>query len=434
MPFGIAVIIGGTVGVGILRSPGAVAEHIQSAWLIALVWILGGIYSLLGANYMAELATSVPRAGGPYVFAHRAYGDYGGFVVGWGDWLLNTLSLSYMCIVFGEYSAALFNYEQHIIQVVFSLTAILVLTALNWTGVQSGSRAQQVTSFLKAIALLTFVVACFIYGGNKTQIAVAQTFIPAEGGFQLTVAFILAFQLVLGTYSGWFSNVYFVEEDVEPSRNMPRSLFGGIAVIIAIYLLVNFALIYVLPIDQLAGSKFAGADAMRVVFGERSGQIVTLLATISLIGIINATLMLTPRTLLALGRDGLFFEKASNVNEGGTPTFALAATVLPTIFCVVVGTFEVLVAIAEFFAVTNTILLIGSLFVLRRREPDLPRPFRAIGYPYAPLAMLIAGILLFVGYIVGNFTNSLIAITALAGTFPVYRLIKRNTRRSADVE
>lgn len=430
MPFGIAVIIGGTVGVGILRSPGAIAEQLHSVWLIALVWTLGGIYSLLGANYMAELATSVPKAGGPYVFAHRAYGNYGGFVVGWGDWLLNTLSLSYMCIVFGEYSAALFGYEQHGAQVVFSLAALLILTALNWIGVQSGSRAQQITSFVKAVALLAFVAACFLFGGSESHDAGNQSPAPTQSGFPLVIAFILAFQLVLGTYSGWFSNVYFVEEDVAPSRNMPRSLFGGIAVIIAIYLLVNFALLYVLPLDQLAGSKFAGADAMSMIFGERSGQIVTALAAISIIGIINATLMLTPRTLLALGRDRLFFEKATTVNNGGTPTFALAATVLPTIFCVVVGTFEILVAIAEFFAVTNTILLIGSLFVLRRREPDLPRPFRAIGYPYAPLAMLVAAILLFIGYIVGNFTNSFYAILAIAATFPVYWLIKRNNQKS----
>src|SRR5207244_13233947 len=133
--------------------------------------------------------------------------------------------------------------------------------------------------------------------------------------FPVFVAIILGFQLVLGTYSGWFSSVYFSEEDVDPSRNMPRSLFGGIALIIGIYLLVNFALLYALPMDQLSGSKFAGADAMRLILGERSGQIVTALALVSIIGIINATLMFTPRTLFALARDGLFFRQAATVNK-----------------------------------------------------------------------------------------------------------------------
>ncbi len=426
VPFGIAVIIGGTVGVGILRSPGAIAEQLHSVWLIILVWVLGGFYSLLGANYMAELATMVPKAGGPYVFAHRAYGDYGGFVVGWGDWLLNTLSLSYMCIVFGEYSATLFTPNLANGAVCFSVLILLLLTALNWIGLRAGSGTQKLTSLLKAIALLVFVAVCFMFGGHNDPKAVSQTLITPPTGVSLFVAIILAFQLVLGTYSGWFSSVYFSEEDTDPARNIPRSLFGGIAVIICIYLLVNFALLYALPLDQLAGSKFAGADAMRLIFGERSGQIVTILAILSIIGIINATLMFTPRTLLALGRDGLFFEKAAAVNRGGTPHVALAMTALPAVFFVVVGTFEMLVAIAEFFAVTNTILLIGSLFILRRREPDLSRPFRAWGYPYAPLAILFAAILIFLGYLIGNFSSSIYAIVAIAATYPIFWLLKRN--------
>jgi basic amino acid/polyamine antiporter, APA family len=432
VPFGIAVIIGGTVGVGILRSPGAIAGQLNSVWPIVLVWVVGGLYSLLGANYMAELATMVPKAGGPYVFAHRAYGGYGGFVVGWGDWLLNTLSLSYMCIVFGEYSASLFAPGLANAAVYFAVLVLILLTGLNWIGLRVGSGTQQVSSLLKAVALLAFVAACFVYGGNDHTAAKPAT--PPLTGFPLFVAVVLAFQLVLGTYSGWFSSVYFSEEDTDPDRNIPRALFGGIALIIAIYVLVNLALLYVLPLDQLAGAKFAGADAMRIVFGERSSQIVTALAILSIVGIINATLMFTPRTLFALGRDNLFFEKATSVNRGGTPHAALAMTALPAMFFVVVGTFEMLVAIAEFFAVTNTILLITSLFVLRRREPDTPRPFRAWGYPYAPLTMLIAAILIFLGYLVGNFGSSIYAVAAIGVSYPIFRLGRRQKGIGGEIE
>src|SRR5437879_2228310 len=153
VPFGIAVIIGGTIGVGILRSPGSIAEKLPSVWLIILVWIVGGFYSLLGANYMAELATMVPRAGGPYVFAHRAMGNYGGFVVGWGDWLLNTLSLSYMCIVFGEYSSGLLSKDFPNSGTIFAVSILVFLTFLNWLGLRAGSGTQQITSLLKAVAL-----------------------------------------------------------------------------------------------------------------------------------------------------------------------------------------------------------------------------------------------------------------------------------------
>jgi basic amino acid/polyamine antiporter, APA family len=430
VPFGIAVIIGGTVGVGILRSPGAIAEQLHSVWMIVLVWVLGGLYSLLGANYMAELATSVPKAGGPYVFAHRALGNYGGFVVGWGDWLLNTLSLSYMCIVFGEYTADLLSKNVSYSGTVYAVGILAALTALNWLGLRAGSGTQQIASLLKAVALFAFVAACFIFGGRSQPAGPTSSALIVPSGFALVTAFVLAFQLVLGTYSGWFSSVYFAEEDVEPEKNMPRALFGGLAVIIAIYVLVNLALLYVLPLDQLAGSKFAGADAMSLIFGEQSGRIVTLLAILSIVGIINATLMFTPRTLFALGRDSMFFEKAAAVNRGGTPHVALAMTALPAVFFVVVGTFEMLVAIAEFFAVTNTILLISSLFVLRQREPDLERPYRAWGYPYAPLAMLIAAVAIFIGYLYGNPLNSLYAVAGLAVTYPIFWLLKRQRNLS----
>ena len=421
--FGVAVIIGGTVGVGILRSPGAVAGHLGSVWLVLTVWILGGVYSLLGANYMAELATLVPRAGGPYVYAHRAFGGYGGFVVGWGDWLLNTLSLSYMCIVFGEYAGAFFAPGLPSGTEVFALAVLFLLTLLNWLGLRAGSGMQQVTSVLKALALLAFVAACFVLGRrDASTVQVSPVLTESVTG----VGFILAFQLVLGTYSGWFSAVYFAEEDRDPEKNLPRSLFLGTGLIVVIYVLVNAAMLYVLPIEQLAGSRFAGADAMAAIFGARSGQLVTLLAMLSIVGIINATLMFTPRTLFALGRDGLLFHQATRVNAGGTPAVALAATVAPAIVCVVVGTFEILVAIAEFLAVTNTIILVSSLFMLRRREPDAPRPFKAWGYPVAPLIMLIAAIAIFLGYIAGNPLNSMIAIAAIALTIPVYLLVRRS--------
>ncbi|MBV9216965.1 MAG: APC family permease [Acidobacteria bacterium] len=428
VPFGLAVIVGGTVGVGILRSPGEIAGHIPSIALIMSVWVIGGLYSLLGANYMAELATSVPREGGPYVYAHRAIGDYGGFVVGWLDWLLNTMSLSYMCVVFGEYSVKLLSSGESASPVPYSVGILLIFTGINWIGLRVGSRTQEITSSLKAAALFAFVAACFFYGRNVNG-PVSAT--PAQGmptGFALVTASVVAFQLVLGTYSGWFSAVYFAEEDVNPARNMPRALFGGIALIIVIYVLVNAAILYVVPIGKLAGSEFAGADAMAAIFGERSGQIVTALALLSIAGIVNATLMFTPRTLFALGRDGLFFKMATNVNSGGTPTIAMVWTVIPALAFVVFGTFQTLVANAELLAVTNTILLITSLFLLRQKEPDLERPFKAIAYPLAPATMLIAAVLLFFGYIVSNLSNSLVAMIAIAASYPIFLLIRRVSR------
>lgn len=419
--FGLAIVIGGTVGVGILRSPGPIAEHLGSVWLILLAWTLGGVYALLGANYLSELATMIPKAGGYFVYAQRAYGAYGGFVVGWSDWLYQTLGLSFIAVVFGEYSVALFGTSFAGDRIVFTVSIILLLTILNWIGLRAGSAMQKVTSALKAIALLAFVVACFIFGGQPDTGKALETAASSAAPF---VAFILAFQLVLSTYDGWHSAIYFAEEDTNPAQNLPRSLFGGILLIIVIYLLVNIALIYVLPMSQLAASKFAGGDAISLMFGARSGQIVTILALLSLIGIINALLLMCPRIMLALGRAGSFTDKASEVNMGGTPAFGLAATALAAMLLSSIGSFELLAAISQFFAVTIAILLVLALFVLRRKEPDTPRPFRARGYPFAPFVMLIISILLFFGYIYSNPYPSLYALAVLAISYPVFRLTK----------
>jgi APA family basic amino acid/polyamine antiporter len=423
--FGLAVGIGATVGVGILRSPGLIAEQLGSVWLIMLAWLLGGVYCLLGANYLAELATMIPKAGGYYVYAQRAFGRYGGFVVGWSDWLYSTLGLAFISVVFGEYAAKLFAPDLAGGRIFFSVSILIVMTILNWLGLRAGSETQKLTSFLKAVALLAFVAACFVFGGQNNPADTAQSANVAPTGFSASfVAFVIAFQLVLSTYDGWHSAIYFSEEDTNPTQNLPRSMFGGIAVIVVIYLLVNLALLYVLPMSRLAGSTFAGGDAMSLIFGAQGGQILTILALISLIGIINALLMCNPRSLFALGREGLFTEKAAAVNEGGTPVFALITTALCAVVFSSVGTFEMLLAVSQFLALVITILLIVSLFILRRREPDTPRPYRAKFYPFAPALMLIFAVLLLFGYIVSNPFPSLYALVVLTLSYPIFRLLK----------
>ena len=425
--FGLAICIGATVGVGILRSPGLIAQYLGSPGLIMFAWALGAVYAILGANVLAELGTSTPKSGGMYVFAHRALGDYWGFVAGVCDWFQTAVALAFLAVVFGEYAASLFAPNVAGARPAFSVAVLVMLAALNWKGVREGSTMQKMTSFLKALALVAFVVACFMYGGQTSSENVAHPVVQSasSGAFASVVAFILAFQLVLGTYEGWQGPVYFSEENVDPARSIPQSLFGGILLITAIYLLVNLALIYVLPMTQLAGSKFAGADAMSLIYGERSGQILTVLALLSILGILNAYLMANPRISLALARDGLFPQQAKAINAGGTPYIGLLFTTIFAAVFAALGSFELLLAIAQFFSVSISIIVIVSFFRLRRREPETPRPFKAWGYPLLPGIVLICSASVFVGYAVGNPFPSAIALAVILLTYPTYRLIKR---------
>jgi basic amino acid/polyamine antiporter, APA family len=417
--FGLAVVVGGTIGVGILRTPGAIAALLGSGWLIILIWLIGGIYTLLNANYISELATMLPKAGGPYVYARRAYGDYGGFVVGWSDWVGNMTPMAYLPIAFAEFLSSLVPALTSYVKVI-AIFVLLFFGFLNWIGLRMGSGVQKLMSVLKAIGLVAFVIACFAFGGQKLNSA--QMITPPANLF---IALILSFQLVIGTFGGWTSAIYFAEEDQDPARNIPRSLFGGVLLVIAIYLLVNFALLHVLPISTLASSKLAAADAMSLIFGDRGGQIVTILSLLSLLSIVNAVLMFVPRTLYALSRDGLFLTKGAFVNKGGTPSVALAISMLVAIILILTGTFERLFSIYAFYYVAATILLICALFILRNREPDLPRPFKTWGYPFVPLLLLVIAIALFVGFVISDTKGSLVASASLIISYPIYLLIRK---------
>jgi APA family basic amino acid/polyamine antiporter len=423
--FGLAIVVGGTVGIGILRAPGPIAAALNDPALIIAVWLLGGFYVLLGANSLAELATAIPRAGGPCVYARRAYGDYAGFVVGWGDWLNYTAAQAFLAVAFAEYAGALLpplaGHEGAV-----AVATLAGFTLLHWTGVRSGSAVQQLASVLKMLALIGFVAVCLWADPAPTPVA-APAAPPAEPlrGALLLMAMVVSMQMVFETYSGWNSAVYFTEEDRNPGRNLPRALFGGALLVIGIYVLVNLAYLHVLPMEVLAASKLPAADAMHAVFGPRGAQLVTALAALSLLGILNAGLMNAPRILYALGRDGLFADRAQTVNAGGTPVIALLVCTAGAAVLAASGTFEELFLLGAFVGVLLDGSMAIALFVLRRREPGLERPYKAFGYPFAPLLYATIALAIFIGFLVHDPHGSLLGLAAIAASYPLYRLVRR---------
>jgi basic amino acid/polyamine antiporter, APA family len=419
--FGIAVTVGSTIGVGILRTPGSVAALMGTPVLVLLVWLLGGCYALLGANYTAELATMLPKAGGPYVFAHRAYGEFAGFVIGLCDWVLNTAAIAFLAIAFGEYVTRLVPLMAPYSRVV-SIAVLIAFTIVNTRGTRTGSHTQQATSLLKASALAAFVVACLASGRaiDARHVAAPAPASIAEG----LGALALAFQLVLGAYGGWNAAAYFAEEQTAPAQTAPRSLFWGVLAVTAAYVLVNIGLLAVLPLPALAASTLPASDAMHAMFGELAGMLVTLLSLVLLVSIINAGFLTIPRTLFAAGRDGLVSRRLAAVNTGGTPIAALLVTGAAAMLLSVTGTFERLLAFYAIIGIIINIALVAALFVLRRREPTLSRPFKAWGYPYAPLALLAIDVVLVGSLAVADTANTILAAMLLPASYPLYRLLK----------
>ena len=420
--FGLAIAIGGTIGVGILRIPGTVAAQVGSGTLVMVVWIMGGLYGFAGANTYAELGTMLPLAGGPYVYARRAYGDFGAFVVGWSDWLLRVSSMAYLAVALCEYLAALFPYPNNL-TAPLAIVALILFTGLHYLGLRIGSRTQEVMSLFKVVVFLFITVSAFLVRPEKHFAVVNPAPILAHPLFPFA-GIALALQNVIETYAGWNSPAYFAEENTQPSRNIPRSLFCGVFLVMGIYVLFNFAMVHALPFSKLAGSKLAAADAAQQIFGGRSTEIITVIALVSVVGIFNASFLMTPRVLYALSRDGLFASFGARVNAGGTPVGSLVVTAVIAIVLTSIGSFEKLFAFSGFLAVAVDAATFAALFVLRRKEPGLARPFRAWAYPVLPAIVLAGSILLLVAFVTTNTLNSVYALTAIAVSYPVYLFTK----------
>src|SRR2546423_34430 len=404
--FGLAVSIGGTIGVGILRTPGLVAGQLHVPSLIVFLWLAGGIYTLLGASCLTELGLMLPRAGGFYVYVRRAFGNTAGFAVGWTDWLMYCSILGYVSIAIAEFIAALGLIPGGAIRFL-SVLILVSIVALQWLGIRISSLFQEVTTSIKCVAFLVLVAACLLVPSGRYPSARILPSMTFSG-------FVIALQAIVITYGGCQSPLYFIEEDRDPARNLPRTMIGGVLSVIGIYLLINIALLKVLPMSELSGATFPAADAARVIAGAHGRNLIILLSVISLVPLLNAVTMMGTRVIFAMGRDQLFWSRTSSLNPGGTPDTATLLTAAVAAGLIATGTFQRLIAMTSFFLAANYSLCCVALVVLRKREPALPRPYRAWGYPWSVWLVTAGGMIFLVGMLVGDMLNGLAAL-ALVG-------------------
>jgi APA family basic amino acid/polyamine antiporter len=420
--FGLAVIIGNTIGAGIFRTPGTIAEQLPAVGPFLLVWLAGGLYALLGAISLAELGTMLPRSGGQYVFSRYALGEYAGFIVGWSDWISSCGSTAAVSLLIGTFAGALFPALAGQSKTVAVVVA-MIFAFLQWRGIVWGSNIQNLTSLLKALAFVALIVAAFWLGGNGALTTTQSHATPIT-----LAAVIISLQAAIYTYDGWSGVIYFSEEVKESSRNIPRALFSGVLTITAIYLLVNVALLYVLPMSRMVGKEFAAGEAANVIFGVHGDTIFRCLTIVSMLSAVNALHLMATRVVFAMSRDGLFWTRASVVNEGGTPTIALALSLFVALMFIIFGVkFETVITVLAFFFVVDYILSFVSLFVLRWREPEMLRPYRAWGYPITPALALIGSALFLAGAIRADTRHSIYALVLLAVSYPVFLVTRRGS-------
>ena len=420
--FGLSVIIGNTVGSGILRTPGEIARHLPSVALFLSVWVMGAVYAGLGANTLAELGTMMPESGGFTVFVRRGMGPYAGFVIGWSDWLSTCSSAALAAIVIGEYSALLFGWKTGLSSTIGS-AVIITFALLQWIGVRSGSRAQMITAIAKTGAFVVLIVACFVWGrGFIVQTNdTARAAVPH--GFALVTALVLSMQAVIFTYDGYYAVTYFSGEVRNPAREIPRSIFGGVIAVGLLYVLVNLAFLYVLPLSKMAGDPLVAGSAAREIFGEKGDTVLRSIMIISLLSAVNAFQLMASRVLYRLGAQG-FLPSGEYVNRGGTPSVGLLLSTIVVLALVITGTFQFVLAITAFFFVANYTLTFASLLILRKKEPDAPRPYKTKGHPWTTGGVFVLSIAFLIGAVAADTRNSVYSLVLLALSWPLFLLMR----------
>lgn len=422
--FGMAIGVGSMIGGGILRTPGAVADRVPEPALLMLLWLLGGLHALLGANVVAEVMTSLPRSGGLYVASRRAFGDFGGLLVGWSDWLFSAATAAALAIAASDFLAVLApGMAAH--KTAAAAGILLAVLMLNWLGVRQGAMTQQLTSALKCALLLCLIAVVVFLSPPAPAPAAAVPMGPA-----LLLSAAVAYQFIFTAYSGWQYASYFSEENTRPAKDMPRALLGSVLAVTALYAAMNGALLHALPMAALRHAQLPISLVLADLVGPAAQALIAAVAVVIVISCLNGVVMLAPRILYGLGRDGLFPAFSTRVNRGGTPDAALAVSGVVALLLTLTGSYETVFLLSGVFGVFIYFMTDLSLFVLRLREPDLPRPYRARLYPWLPgLVLLIDGSLL-VAFLTADPKSGALVVVAAAVSIPVSLWLRAQRRRA----
>lgn len=403
--FGVAAIIGGTIGQGILRSPGLVAAGIPDAGVIMTLWVAVGCFCAIDAMSTVELAASIRRTGGPYTFAERAFGPFAGLAVGLTDWVSNVAAAGYVSVVLGEYLHRM-GIATDVPLGALAAGLPLVLGAIQLAGTKVSGKSQELGSAVKTLLFL-ILIGALLFGPRGAP--VAHPPLPAAVTLFGVIASIRA---IVGTYNGWNGAAYFCEETVDPRKSITRATFIGIAVVTGIYVLANLAYLRLLSPAEMAGDSLAAASAIARVFGPRADFYVTAISTISLITVVNMIVMMFTRVLFAIARDRQV-PVLSEVAPNGTPRAALIATAGAGSLLATVGAFDVLLALSTALYAAMLASVNLAAIVVRWREPDLERPYRMPLFPLPALFALVVNTALLTAFVLDDPKSSAVGFALM---------------------
>jgi len=416
--FVLAVTVGGIVGLGILRGPGEITEVVTEPSLYLALWLFAGLFVLLSASVAVELVGMTPRSGGFYSLIRRAYGPYAGFVIGWADWLTYAADLALKAVVIMEFVALLFP-ETVAWRTPLAIIVTTTFAAIQLRGLGLGAFIQESAAALIGLIIVALSLVLLFVAVPETSVTVSA---PADNSLR---AWSLVIATIIFSYDGWLYASYFSGEIKGGGGAVARSCIKGTVIVIVLYMLLNLALVKSVGLAALAGSDLALAHALELAVHPAAGAVVIAAAILILLSHQNLEYMAGPRILQALAVDGFLTRRAQDVGKGGNPVFAILITWLATVGLILMGGFKFLLLLSVFFYIPLYLALIVGVVILRRREPDSERPYRAWGHPYSTFACLVGWTVITVFQAYAERETALYAVAMVAVSWPVYWYLAR---------
>jgi APA family basic amino acid/polyamine antiporter len=418
--FTLAVIIGGIIGLGILRTPGEVATVVPDPLMFVSFWVLGGLFILLSTGVVAELVGMTPRSGGTYALVRRAYGPFPGFVIGWVDWLTFIADIAFKAVVATEFAALLVPAVGQW-KTPLAIMVSSVFAALQLRSIALSAKIQQIAAAALALIVFGFTLALvFAESAVSSGAALVPHTANGLGAWSLVVASIIY------TYDGWYYAAYFSGEIKGGGGAVARACIKGTVVVIVLYVFLVVALAWKVPLTSLAGNELALAGALEMVVSPLASTVVLVAATVMLLAYQNLLYMATPRIIQALAVDGLAVRRAGEISKGGNPIFAVLLSWGFSVGLILIGGFHFLLHLSVFFYLFLYVLLITGVIILRSRQPDADRPYRAWGHPWSTYTCLFGWILIALFQVGVEINTAAYAAIFVAISWPVYRAIVRS--------
>jgi APA family basic amino acid/polyamine antiporter len=437
---GAAIIVSNVIGGGILFTPPLIAASVPNPLLFLSTWLAGGVLAFLGAMAYAELAALRPRAGGEYVYLRDAYGQMAAFLTGWTSFVAGfsgaiAASAGFFVIYLDRFIPGVADTTPFFVipipflpmtfsrQTLMAIAVIVAIAFIHIRGVGPGRFVMNVLATLKVAAFVGFIALGLSFGaGSSANLQTAAGPVTSAG-------WMFALIPIMFTYSGWNASAYMAEEIRNPGRNVPLSLAIGTAAVIAIYLLLNVLFLYVMSIGELAAVKGSVLDVVADrLLGVRAGDVMGIVSIVSLAAGINAYTFAGPRVYFAMARDGVFFRAASQVHpKFQTPAISIAAQAAFAILLVLTGSLDALANYVGFSITLFLGLAVAAVFVLRAREPNAPRPFKALGYPVTPAIYVLASAAIVANAFYSDLRRTLIGTAIILAGIPLYFFFRRRS-------